>query len=98
MANIGDAVRVRFDLSKIGGMDAFQRKLRTVNRSRNTRLDMLLASLLGRGTLILLLGAGSHLPSSSFRQVRSSVGYMMSHGRLSPFQWRMDRIFMEKEL
>lgn len=24
MANIGDAVRVRFDLSKIGGMDAFR--------------------------------------------------------------------------
>lgn len=35
MANIGDTVRVRFDLSKIGGMDAFQRKLRTVNRSES---------------------------------------------------------------
>lgn len=32
MANIGDTVRVRFDLSKIGGMDAFQKKLRIVNR------------------------------------------------------------------
>lgn len=32
MVNIGDAVCVRFDLSKIGGMDTFQKKLRAANR------------------------------------------------------------------
>lgn len=32
MVNIGDTIRIRFDLSKIGGMDAFQRKLRSTNR------------------------------------------------------------------
>ena len=32
MVNIGDTVRVRFDLSKIGGMDAFWRNLRSTSR------------------------------------------------------------------